>query len=1837
MVYLTSAQISAACTGITVRMGISTSGTCMPHQVSIQNNSSGSRASTAIYQLFINNTLADTAHGLSKSFNLNLYRGTYTVKLRSIDTSGCLDSAQQTLNIVRPYPRFKDYLSSYSETPEWINCIQLSTDPDSFQLLTQNEDSLLSLKVLWGDGQTDNFGVLPPDSNLSHWYTVSGTYTIRLITKDSAGCIDTVTGSVTNERVPTAGIIGPNSGFNIGCAPFSVTFVNNSKNISNGTIFTWDMGDGTEIVKGDDTYRDSLTHSYTSTLCNGTVQLTASNACGYSQTTWNPIQISRKDRARFTIDSSNCDSNGYVRFTNYSTDSFCVFPDSKQYFWDFGDGTNSGWTTSNGTQIHNYTTQGRKTVCLIARNACGEDTSCIPMNVVYTPVVDFTYDTLLGCDQVTVHVEDNSTGYGLTRLWTFGDGTSSSAKTVSHTYTQPGTYNLRLRVSNRCGSKSENVTVRVRRKPQASFTGVSDGCATHTINLNNNSTSDFGAVQYLWDLGNGDTSIVNSPTGINFTDSGSYAIRLIATDTCGSDTSIRHFRVDLYPAINIQTDSAYCSLDSVSFNNNSNNYDVILVNYGDGSSPDSIFTNDTFSHPYQISGTYSVIFHAINNGLCHAYDTVDVLIKPNSVAEFGLNDTAACAPHTFNITNLSSYASSYRWFVNDTLVSTGDTLAPITITSDTVVKHILLVALDTIGCLSDTLNKRIFTAKNPEAVITNPVDSGCGPLIDTLFNTSQFTDIYSWDLGNGTGSSAPEPTVSYPPNSSGDTTYFFRLVTTNWLGCTDTTFGSRTVFPIPVANFSMDTSNGCYPLVINFTNLSDPNGLGSFNDMHFDWDFGNGTTDTSINPTGILFPESSVQDSVYTITLRVSSPNGCPATTSSQATVYPKPTITFSTSVDSGCGPLGIQFQNNSVPNNAGSINLMSFTWTLGNGSTSNDRHPYTSYPSSLTQDTTYNIKLVGYTEHQCVDSSEHNIKVFPKPLAQFDMDTNDGCSPLQIHFTNTSTPYDTGTINDMGFSWSFDNGNSSIAISPTETFYEAGYTDKSYNVRLIAISEHLCRDTTQSTVTVHPTPTSVFNTDIDSGCGPLFVKFSNQSQLNDSNFWDMGSGFSYASPDTSFTFTSVNLKDTSYEVRLFSKSSNGCSSDTSLHSISVFAQPVAGFYANDDSLCEYETFILNNTSQGASGYRWDFGDGASDTVQHPEHQYTKGSDPYASLNFTVLLEAISSHNCIDSATHLLHIHPYTVASIGNLPDSFCSPATIYFTNNSTNYTISHWNFDNGDTSILSQPSYFYENISNVVRDKVVTLETENDFGCTNRDTIRFRILPEPIAQFSPFRLNICDSGYHTLVNTSINNTENLWDFGDGATSSQKEPYHLFARNSSGTAQYGIRLIVKNDWGCPDTAFRSIQMNPFLTVDIDTTVKPNVCNGDPVLFLNRSSFVDYHEWFFGDGGVSHDSIPEYFYAAPGTYNVKYIGYDIHGCPDSVEKNAIITVLDRPVAGFTYSPVQPKLPNSLVTFTNISTPATGLSYSWDFSDPPPSSNQHPTHQFSDSGWYNITLIVDNGYCQDTVLKSIYIAPPLPLPDFIASDTAGCSPFLVQFSEQSDDATGFRWFFDDGTESSEPNPQHTFIYEGYYDITLITYGPGGQTDTTYDQLIRVYPSPKAFFNVSPRERYLPNATFAATNESSDATGYRWTVSSTSNEVTQTSTSEHPVFVINQTGDFSVELIAENAFGCFDTFVRPLYLTVHDSGFIYVPNAFTPAGTPGVNDVFRPTLQSVSPDGYLFSIYNRWGEKIFETDQRDQAWDGSYMGDPCQLGQYVFLVRGRFYNGFDFEEKGTVLLLR
>ncbi len=401
-------------------------------------------------------------------------------------------------------------------------------------------------------------------------------------------------------------------------------------------------------------------------------------------------------------------------------------------------------------------------------------------------------------------------------------------------------------------------------------------------------------------------------------------------------------------------------------------------------------------------------------------------------------------------------------------------------------------------------------------------------------------------------------------------------------------------------------------------------------------------------------------------------------------------------------------------------------------------------------------------------------------------------------------------------------------------------------------------------------------------------------------------------------------------------------------------------------------------------------------------------------------------------------------------------------------------------------------------------------------------------------------------------------------------------------------------------------------------------------------FLTY-TWNFDDGNGNSIVNSTHIYEADGIYAVTLIVND--GEVDSDPNTTTATISDvDPIAAFSYSPTNPTA-GSPVQFTDKSTTHDGIiSWNWNFGDGNTSAEFEPTHTYGVPGTFMVTLEVSNDRCSGTVSHNVEILPIMPIASF-ADVTPACSPYTVQFVNTSQNAMTYFWDFGDGSSSNEENPEHTYYRGGSYIVRLTAIGPGGQDK--YQQMVEVYQSPTAMLDVSPTTVYVNDKAVKCFNLSSYGDTYLWEFGDG-----ETDSIFEPYHVYMEEGIYDITLHVYSENGCEDVYTLSPAVTVLPAGVLRYPTAFKPnktgptgGGVPGdpnlINTVFFPPIQQ-QIDDYHLQIFNRWGEKLFESTDINIGWDGYYKGTLCKQDVYVWQVKGRFNNGKPYRQAGDITLL-
>ena len=621
---------------------------------------------------------------------------------------------------------------------------------------------------------------------------------------------------------------------------------------------------------------------------------------------------------------------------------------------------------------------------------------------------------------------------------------------------------------------------------------------------------------------------------------------------------------------------------------------------------------------------------------------------------------------------------------------------------------------------------------------------GCAVFEVEFFDLSANDPVsWFWEFPGGSPatSTMQDPVVTY--NNPGS--YDVRLTVTNTVGTsTELKDFYITVEDLPIPNFDFFE---IAPLTYEFENNSS-------DALTYLWDFGDGQTSTEVNPT-----HAYDQTGLYTV--RLTAFNDCGSDFITQEiSIESLPIAEFSADPTQGCTPLAVQFSDNS------SSNSDSWFWEFegGSPSTSTLRNPSVDYFNEGIYDVTLTVTndLGSNTT-----TKENYIFVQTQPVADFDF-TRD---MLTLSFTNNSVGYDQ-------LLWEFGDGATSMEENPSHTYG----SDATYTVQLSATNA--CgTDVFSMEINVSSIPSANFSADITTGCAPLEVQFLDESSDN-VNAWNWT--FPGGNPSTSNERNPIvnYINPGNYTVELTVTSDAGDDVLTRTDYITVLDEPVAGFNFNVDG----NTINFVNTSQNADSYDWDFGDGEFSSEISPSHTFLENGD--------YLITLTSTNACGSDVTgQTIRIGVTPLASFVADLNSGCAPLTVQFMNQSTGgATDFTWFFEGGSpaTSVEENPTVVYQEAGKFN----VELRSTNALGTNvliEEDFIEVFAAPE-----SGFNHEL-NANEVDFENTSNNATSFMWDFGDGVTSVEENPSHIYPREDN----YFVQLIASNECGS-DTIIQEI-------------------------------------------------------------------------------------------------------------------------------------------------------------------------------------------------------------------------------------------------------------------------------------------------------------------------------------------------------------------------------------------------------------------------------------------------
>jgi PKD repeat protein len=1604
-------------------------------------------------------------------------------------------------------------------------------------------DSSLNNPTSWRWMFTGGMPSTSTYQNPSVVYNTPGTYDVKLVVSNAGGADSIVKSGYITVTLPPKPIANFYASNTTAVTGSTVYFYSTSTN--NPTSWKWTFTGGTPS-----TSTSSNPYVVYNTPGKYDVKLVVANTGGSDsivKTGYITITLPPKPVANFSSNTRITSIGSSVSFYDYSSNN----PTSRK--WTFTGGTPAVSTSNYPSVVYNTT--GVYDVKLVVTNSGGADSIVKKGYITVTgsqkPISNFYANSTTISTGSSVSFNDNSANNPTTWKWVFTGGVPSSS-TYSNpyvTYNTPGTYDVKMVVSNANGAdsivKTGYITVTLPTKPVANFntngTNITPGSYVYFSDISTNSPT-----SRKWTFTGGSPSVsTSSNPSVLYSTSGTYDVKLVVSNAGGSDSITKTGFINVGTTLpgDDCSNAQDLSLLRSPYSGSTTGYksDFTFCNFG--SSPDRIFYIDVPNGDSLFIGQTYNDFDSRQSlrvgGTC-----------PGTTELYCTDD-----PDTYNFSYVNSTGSVQR-------------------------VYFLLGGYTSSSYGNFTLAWRLTTPGIPVANFTaDNTNIQPGNYVNFIDQSSGVPTSWKWTFSGGSpsNSTASNPSVYY--NTPGS--YNVKLVASNSYGrdsIIKTGYIKVAAPPKPVANFYANPTTTIVGSYIYF------------NDNSTNYPTSRKWTFTGGSPSSSTYSYPSVvynTPGLYTVKLVVSNAGGADSVVKTQyITVYaqPKPVANFYTDNTNVIIGNYAYFYSNS------GNNPTSFKWTFSGGSpsTSTSSNPYVVYNTAGV----YDVKLVATNDggaDSIVKTEYITVTLPPKPVADFNASTTSTTIGSYIYF------YSSSTNNPTSWRWTFSGGSPSTSTSsnPYVTYNAPG----TYDVKLVATnaggSDSIIK-TGYITITPPPKPVADFSSNTSNTKTGSYVYFYDNSSYNPTSWkWTFTGGTPAASTSSypSVVYNNPGI----YDVKLVVSNTYGSDSivKTGYITVTGTSKPVANFYANSTTIITGTSVGFNdNSANSPTSWKWTFTGGIPSSSTY--------SNPYVTYNTPGTYDVkmvVSNASGVDSIVKTEYITvtlpPKPVANFSATGTNITPGSYAYFSDISSNNPTSwKWTFTGGSPSVStsSSPTVLYSTggtydvklvVSNaggsdsITKTGFINVATtfpgddcsnaqdlslltspysgsttgyKSDFTFCNFGSSPDRIFYIDVPNGSILNIgqtfNNFDSRHSIRVGGTCPGTTELYCVDDpdvqthtyvNSTGSVQRVYFLlggFSSSSSGNFTLAWRLTTP---GIPVANF----------IADNTNIQP----GSYANFTDQSSGIPTSwKWTFSGGSpsTSTSSNPSVYYNTPGSYNVKLVASNSYG-RDSVVKTGYITVAapPKPVANFYANPANTTAGSSIYFYNSSTNNPT--SWKWTFTGGSPSSSTYsnPSVIYNTPGLYTVKLVVSNAGGSDSITKSQYItvAPqPKPVANFNTTNTNIIVGSYVYFYDNSgNNPTSWKWTFTGGnpSTSTSSNPYTIYNTPGTYNVKLVVFNAGGSDSIVKTGYIKVTVTQKPianFYASSTNTTAGSNVNFY-NSSLNNPTSWKWTFTGGS---PSSSTASSPSVVYNNAGSYSVKLVVFNAGGA-DSTTKSGYITV------------------------------------------------------------------------------------------------
>jgi len=1029
---------------------------------------------------------------------------------------------------------------------------------------------------------------------------------------------------------------------------------------------------------------------------------------------------------------------------------------------------------------------------------------------------------------------------------------------------------------------------------------------------------------------------------------------------------------------------------------------------------------------------------------------------------------------------------------------------------------------------TQSVTKNLVVNPIPSAAFRAIQRSGCTPL-SVQFYDSSYTATGSiaqwvWKLNNQLYYTQ-NPVATFSNLNNYDISLY---VFNNW-GCKSTvadSIGFIRVIAQPVISFTASPLTSCndsatVTLVNNSTNAS-----------NFNWNFGDNTSSTLINPPPHFYTSTPGN---YTLSLTTTVPQYCQPASQSVAVTIGKPSVSITPFTDTVCSNNLISFSGTVSPVNT------SMYWYFGNSVT-----PLTgnNVQYSFNNPGKENIVLIANNNLGCADTARSSIFVNPAPQPLFTLDVSKSCTiPFKVQPANVTKG------SNLSYTWDFgDNSPLVSGLNPAHTYTNYG----TYSITLTAKDTSQPGSCTGSFIMTDSiqiyTPISNLNYHLNSPCNPPVIASFSASTFGFINkptsfIWNFGDNSNPVTTDTASISHTFNIWGTDTASVTIS-GDKGC---TVKSTAIIFIADTCNYQPIITRSCTpCNVITIQDTVSASKVTSIDFGDGVSLNSNIPAlitHTY-----PDTIHNYTLHLSRVDTAGKQTNSTFTVNIVCLT-AGFSIVKDSICinTSGTFKLTGIDSaglkSITMITWNL--GDGSLLfnqDSVTHSYHNYSSFP----VSVTFNDILGCQEVSPVQNLYVSGPHAAFSVSPPATCDSILNVLfkdssaLNNNIPILKWIWNFGDGTVTDTLLNNTPFNYTYKGT-------------GIPETVYR-----PFLTVidsagcsgstPITTPVilyhpkalfsSPDTIHcgsGNVTIYNNSNAVAPTYTWYLGDGTTSQNSFIQHPYPTDGAYTIKLVVKDFNGCLDSMTKINYINSV-TPVARMIISDTAACWPN-IILFTDSSDYA--YSYSWDFGDGSlPKNTKNSQYYYSKPGTYTINLLVTGpDGCTASTQETVHVKGAFGI---VQIDTPyhGCKPDTIRMRITNQyNITSYSWDFKDGTTDfgkSDSIITHVYKESGIYQPGIIFTSVDGCSTGDSASVNIFVDSAKAMFTVIP-DSVCVNAGIALNNISMKPSFSSLTSQWNLGDGRLSNADSPPVFSYATGNNYNVSLTVHSTYGCISNYTK------------------------------------------------------------------------------------------------------